>query len=150
MRGAVLYEANTPLQIEEVTLDGPKDDEVLVQVTATGACHSDYHVMDGSWNGRGYPLPMILGHEAAGIVEKVGTNVRTTRPGDHVILSFSPFCGRCARCTSGSPHLCSEPSALNAQRFRQTWRRNAVNSLPSISPEAIGNGRWWIAPRPLT
>ena len=107
MRAAILYEANTPLQIEEVSLDGPRDDEVLVQVAATGACHSDYHVMDGTWNGRGYPLPMILGHEAAGIVEKVGSSVRTTKPGDHVILSFAPNCGRCRMCTIGRPNLCT-------------------------------------------
>lgn len=108
MRAAILYEANTPMQIEDVSLEGPNDDEVLVRVTATGACHSDYHVIDGSWNGSGYPLPMILGHEAAGIVEKVGANVRTSSPGDHVILSFAPNCGRCRMCTIGRPNLCSE------------------------------------------
>lgn len=108
MRAAILYEANTPLQIEDVTVDGPRDDEVLVRVTATGACHSDYHVMDGTWNGRGYPLPMILGHEAAGIVEKVGASVRTTQPGDHVIMSFAPNCGRCRMCTIGRPNLCTQ------------------------------------------
>ena len=107
MRAAVLYEANTPLQIEEVTVDGPRDDEVLVRVTATGACHSDYHVMDGTWNGRNYPLPMILGHEAAGVVEQVGASVRTAKPGDHVILSFAPNCGRCRMCTVGRPNLCT-------------------------------------------
>jgi S-(hydroxymethyl)glutathione dehydrogenase/alcohol dehydrogenase len=107
VRAAVLYEANTPLKIEDVSLDPPNDDEVLVRVTATGACHSDYHVMDGTWNGPGYPLPVILGHEAAGIVEEVGSRVRTTRPGDHVILSFAPNCGRCRMCTVGRPNLCS-------------------------------------------
>lgn len=107
MRAAVLYEANTPLQIEDVSLDRPKDDEVLVRVTATGACHSDYHVMDGSWHGTGYPMPIILGHEAAGVVEEVGARVRTTQPGDHVVLSFAPNCGRCRMCTIGRPNLCS-------------------------------------------
>jgi S-(hydroxymethyl)glutathione dehydrogenase/alcohol dehydrogenase len=107
VRAAVLYEPNTPLKIEDVSLDPPNDDEVLVRVTATGACHSDYHVMDGTWNGPGYPLPVILGHEAAGIVEEVGSRVRTTRPGDHVILSFAPNCGRCRMCTVGRPNLCS-------------------------------------------
>jgi S-(hydroxymethyl)glutathione dehydrogenase/alcohol dehydrogenase len=107
VRAAVLYEANTPLKIEDVSLDPPNDDEVLVRVTATGACHSDYHVMDGTWNGPGYPLPMILGHEAAGIVEEVGSRVRTTKPGDHVILSFAPNCGRCRMCTVGRPNLCN-------------------------------------------
>jgi S-(hydroxymethyl)glutathione dehydrogenase / alcohol dehydrogenase len=106
MRAAVLYEPNTPLAIEDVSLDGPRDDEVLVRVGATGACHSDYHVMDGSWHGPNYPLPIVLGHEASGVVEEVGAGVRTVAPGDHVILSFSPNCGRCRACTVGQPHLC--------------------------------------------
>jgi S-(hydroxymethyl)glutathione dehydrogenase / alcohol dehydrogenase len=80
---------------------------VLVQVKATGACHSDYHVIDGSWHGAGYPMPIILGHEAAGIVEKVGADVSSVKPGDHVILSFAPNCGRCRMCTIGQPNLCS-------------------------------------------
>lgn len=123
MHAAVLYEANTPLQIEEVSLDGPKDDEVLVRVTATGACHSDYHVMDGTWNGAGYPLPMILGHEAAGVVEKVGADVRTTKAGDHVILSFAPNCGHCRMCTIGRPNLCSRMVAPPG-RFPDGTRRH--------------------------
>src|SRR5919199_2748708 len=107
MRAAVLYEPNTPMRIEDVSLDGPRDDEVLVRVRATGACHSDYHVIDGSWNGPNYPLPVVLGHEAAGVVEKAGANVRDLGPGDPVILSFAPNCGRCRMCTIGRPHLCS-------------------------------------------
>jgi S-(hydroxymethyl)glutathione dehydrogenase/alcohol dehydrogenase len=78
-----------------------------VRVDATGACHSDYHVMDGSWNGPGYPLPVILGHEAAGTVEKAGADVRHLKAGDRVIISFAPNCGRCRMCTIGQPHLCS-------------------------------------------
>jgi S-(hydroxymethyl)glutathione dehydrogenase/alcohol dehydrogenase len=107
MRAAVLYEAGTPMAIEDVSLEGPRDDEVLVRIGATGACHSDYHVMDGSWHGPGYPLPMILGHEAAGTVEKVGADVRSVKPSDRVILSFTPNCGRCRMCTVGQPHLCN-------------------------------------------
>jgi S-(hydroxymethyl)glutathione dehydrogenase/alcohol dehydrogenase len=96
---------------------------VLVRVTATGACHSDYHVIDGSWNGSGFPLPVILGHEAAGIVEKIGSNVRTTRPGDHVILSFAPNCGRCRMCTIGRPNLCNG-MVNQAGRFPDGTRRH--------------------------
>ncbi len=107
MRAAVLYEALTPMIIEDVSLDGPKDNEVLVRIGATGACHSDYHVIDGSWHGARYPLPVILGHEAAGHVEKVGANVSSVKKGDKVILSFSPNCGRCRMCTIGQPHLCN-------------------------------------------
>jgi S-(hydroxymethyl)glutathione dehydrogenase/alcohol dehydrogenase len=95
------------MQIENLTLEGPKDDEVLVRVDATGACHSDYHVIDGSWHGARYPLPVVLGHEAAGTVEKIGADVRHVKPGDKVIISFSPNCGRCRMCTIGQPHLCS-------------------------------------------
>src|SRR5438094_1634019 len=107
MRAAVLNEARTPMTIEEVSLDGPRDDEVLVRVLATGACHSDYHVMDGSWHGPNYPMPMILGHEAAGVVEDVGADVRSVSRGDRVILSFAPNCGRCRMCTIGQPNLCN-------------------------------------------
>src|SRR4051794_14941435 len=95
MRAAVLNEARTPMTIEDVSLDGPRDDEVLVRVLATGACHSDYHVMDGSWHGSAYPMPIILGHEAAGVVETAGADVRSVKSGDRVILSFAPNCGRC-------------------------------------------------------
>ena len=69
IKAAVLYEPNTPLVVETVDLDEPRDGEVLVRMASSGVCHSDYHVMKGEWT---MPLPMVLGHEAAGIVEKVG------------------------------------------------------------------------------
>ena len=106
MRAAVLYEANKPMVIENLSQDGPRTNEVAVRIAATGICHSDYHVIDGSWNGPGYPLPIVLGHEAAGIVEEIGPNVTLTRPGDRVILSFAPSCGRCQMCVAGQPFLC--------------------------------------------
>jgi S-(hydroxymethyl)glutathione dehydrogenase/alcohol dehydrogenase len=125
------------MRIEDVSLDPPNDDEVLVRVTATGACHSDYHVMDGTWNGAGFPLPMILGHEAAGIVEEVGARVRTTRPGDHVILSFAPNCGRCRMCTVGRPNLCSEMGARPG-RFPDGTRRHHMGDGTELN--AFGRG----------
>ena len=85
MKAAVLYEPNTPLVVETVDLDEPKDDEVLVKIAAAGVCYSDYHVMIGEWT---MPLPIVLGHEAAGVVEKVGPAVTRVRPGQHVILNF--------------------------------------------------------------
>lgn len=128
MRAAVLYEAGIPMAIEQVSLDGPRDDEVLVQIGATGACHSDYHVIDGTWNGPRYPMPVILGHEAAGTVEKVGADVRSVKPGDRVILSFAPNCGRCKMCTIGRPNLCSGmPSA--AGTFPDGTRRHRKGDL---------------------
>jgi len=107
VRAAVLYEPNKPMPIEELSIEKPRDGEVMVRIAATGACHSDYHVMDGSWHGPGYPLPAVLGHEASAIVEEVGPGVRGLERGDHVILSFVPSCGRCRFCTVGQPHLCN-------------------------------------------
>ena len=126
MRAAVFYEPGRSIAIEEVTLvGGPGDKEVLVRIAATGICHSDYHVVDGSWNGPGYPLPVVLGHEASGIVEEVGAGVGRLKRGDHVILSFVPTCGRCRFCTSGEQHLCngmpSKPGTLadGSRRIRK-------------------------------
>jgi S-(hydroxymethyl)glutathione dehydrogenase / alcohol dehydrogenase len=104
MKAAVLYEANTPLMIEELDLEEPREGEVLVRIASAGVCHSDYHVMKGEWNP---PLPMVLGHEAAGVVEKVGAGVTLSKPGDHVILNFRPNCGWCRYCTAGRPVLCN-------------------------------------------
>ena len=104
IKAAVLYEANTPLVVEPVQLDDPKDGEVLVRIGAAGVCHSDYHVMKGEWTP---PLPIVLGHEAAGIVEQVGAGVGRVRPGDRVILNFRPNCGWCAHCSRGEPVLCN-------------------------------------------
>lgn len=107
-RAAVLYEPNKPMVIEELTLEEPRSGEVLVRIAATGACHSDYHMIDGSWHDAPYPpLPVVLGHEASAVVEAVGPNVTMVKPGDPVILSFVPYCGRCRFCVSGQPHLCS-------------------------------------------
>lgn len=103
MRAAVLHEPGRPLAIEDVELDPPKRGEVRVKVAAAGICHSDLHVMKGEWR---TDLPIVLGHEGAGIVEEVGAGVTTTQPGDHVILSWVPNCGRCFYCSIGKPELC--------------------------------------------
>ncbi len=100
---AVLYQPRTPLKIEEVELGPVKDEDVLVRIVASGVCHSDLHVYHGQ---EGWPLPMVLGHEAAGVVEEVGATVRSVRPGDHVVINLAPFCGRCEDCASGKIYLC--------------------------------------------
>ena len=87
MKAAVLYKPNTPLEVVEVEQQGPKAGEARVKVKAAGVCHSDWHIINGDWT---MPLPMVLGHEAAGIVEEVGAGVTTVKPGDHVIFSFRP------------------------------------------------------------
>ena len=103
MKAAILYEANTPLQVVEVEQQGPQSGEARVRVKAAGICHSDWHIMNGDWP---LPLPMALGHEAAGVVEEVGPGVVNVKPGDHVIFSFRPQCGRCLYCSLGRSILC--------------------------------------------
>lgn len=103
MKAAVLREINKPLLIEEVQIDNPGPKEVLVRTAAAGICHSDYHFMNGSYS---TPLPSVMGHESAGIVEKVGRDVTYLKPGDHVISCMSMFCGSCSYCLTGRPYGC--------------------------------------------
>ena len=103
MKAAVLFKANTPLEIVDLTQEGPRAGEARVKVKAAGICHSDWHIMNGDWTP---PLPMVLGHEAAGIVEEVGPGVTNVVPGDHIIFSFRPHCGRCLYCSIGRSILC--------------------------------------------
>jgi Zn-dependent alcohol dehydrogenase len=104
------YTESRPLQLEEVELGAPRAGELLVRVEAASVCHSDVSVVDGS---RVRPLPMALGHEAAGVVEGVGPGVRDVKPGDHVVLAFVPSCGTCPECSSGRPALCTPGAAAN-------------------------------------
>ena len=92
-----------PLRIEDVHIDAPGPREVVVRTVATGVCHSDLHVLDGALPN---PLPIVLGHEPAGVVEAVGDGVRHVAPGDHVIGCLSAFCGTCEFCVAGRPNLC--------------------------------------------
>jgi S-(hydroxymethyl)glutathione dehydrogenase/alcohol dehydrogenase len=103
MKAAVLYKANTPLEVVDVKQEDPRPGEARVKVKAAGVCHSDWHIMNGDWT---VPLPMVLGHEAAGIVEEVGAGVTTVKAGDHVIFSFRPQCGHCLYCSIGRSVLC--------------------------------------------
>jgi S-(hydroxymethyl)glutathione dehydrogenase / alcohol dehydrogenase len=103
MKAAVLEEYQQPLRIQDVSIDPPRSSEVLVRIGATGVCHSDYHVIKGEWQ---YGLPIILGHEAAGVIEAIGPNVSGVQPGDHVVLSFRPACGVCRLCALGRSVLC--------------------------------------------
>lgn len=103
MKAAVLVEAGKPLEIEEVTISKPGPHEVLIRTAACGLCHSDMHFIDGSYP---HPLPAIPGHEAAGIVEAIGSEVRTVAVGDAVVSCLSAFCGHCEFCVSGRMSLC--------------------------------------------
>jgi NDMA-dependent alcohol dehydrogenase len=108
-KAAVLYEANAPLAIERIELDPPAAGELLVQLKATGICHSDLHCVQGDWP---IPLPMVLGHEGAGIVKEVGPGVTRFQPGDAVVLTFLPACGHCNWCHRGRPNLCDQGAKL--------------------------------------
>ncbi len=103
MKAAVLHAPETELMIEEVQLEALQAGEVLVSLAASGVCHSDWHVVTGATV---HPLPVVLGHEGAGIVDAVGEGVTYVKPGDHVILNWAPDCGHCFYCLRGQPNLC--------------------------------------------
>jgi alcohol dehydrogenase len=108
MGAAAPYAQSRPLKIDELELDDPGYGEVLVKVEAAGPCHSDLSVINGD---RPRPMPMALGHEASGTIEKVGPGVDTLKKGDHVVMVFVPSCGHCLPCAEGRPALC-EPGAV--------------------------------------
>ena len=107
MERSLPYANSQPMVIEELDLEGPGEGEVLVEVKGAGLCHSDLSVINGS---RPRQMPMVLGHEASGIVREVGAGVRGIQPDDHVIFTFIPSCGNCRYCSVGKPSLC-EPGA---------------------------------------
>ncbi len=112
-RAAVLHEPATPLVLEEVELDDPKSDEVLVRVAAAGVCHSDLHLVDGALGAGRWP--MVPGHEGAGIVESVGEGVTHVVPGDHVAFCFVPSCRSCEACRAGRFNMCG-PAGENGSK----------------------------------
>ena len=111
MKAAVLHQVNQPLQIEEVDVALPGPRQVLVRTRASGGCHSDLHFVEGLYS---TVMPVVLGHEAAGIVESVGNQVDYVSPGDRVICCLSVFCGQCERCTTGRPVLCSRTGLVRS------------------------------------
>jgi S-(hydroxymethyl)glutathione dehydrogenase/alcohol dehydrogenase len=119
MKAAVLYKANEPLQVVELEQQGPKAGEARVKVMGAGICHSDWHIMNGDWP---LPLPMVLGHEAAGIVEEVGAGVTNVKTGDHVIFSFRPHCGHCLYCSTGRSVLCDGHQSIRWGLLDGTYR----------------------------
>jgi S-(hydroxymethyl)glutathione dehydrogenase/alcohol dehydrogenase len=112
MKAAVLREVGKPLQIEDVSIGKPGPREVLIRTKAAGVCHSDLHFIEGSYP---HPLPAVLGHESAGIVEAVGSEVRTVKVGDHVITCLNPYCGHCEVCLTGHMNLCISPETRRSK-----------------------------------
>jgi len=121
------YVASRPLAIETLQLAPPADGELLIKVRAAGLCHSDLSVIDGS---RPRVMPMVLGHEAAGVVEACGAGVTAFAPGDHVVFSFVPVCGHCDPCASGRAALCEPGAKANV----------AGTLLGGTQPFATGEG----------
>jgi NDMA-dependent alcohol dehydrogenase len=108
IRAAVLNEPKQPFVVEEIDLDPPRAGEVLVKLAACGVCHSDWHVASGDTK---HPFPVVTGHEGAGIVEAIGDGVDDVKLGDHVVLSWAPFCGKCFYCMRNKPNLCDTYTA---------------------------------------
>jgi S-(hydroxymethyl)glutathione dehydrogenase/alcohol dehydrogenase len=112
-RAAVAFEVGKPLEIVELDLEGPKPGEVLVEIMASGVCHTDYYTLSGK-DSEGL-FPSILGHEGAGIVREVGQGVVSVKPGDHVIPLYTPECGRCKTCLSRKSNLCTSIRATQGK-----------------------------------
>ncbi len=131
MKAAVLYERRVSMIIEEVDLKPPLAGEVRVRIKAAGVCHSDYH----HWNSEyGSVLPLVLGHEVAGVVDAVGDGVAKVRPGDRVVLAFGHRCGECFYCLKGEPYLCTPPAdAPLLKRFPRIWKGGqGINSFLAV------------------
>ena len=108
-RAAVVHEVGQKMEIVELDLDGPKAGEVLIRYTHAGLCHSDIHVMHGDFESR---LPMVMGHEGAGIIEEIGEGVTRVKVGDKVVCSFIPNCGTCRWCATGQQAICDMGASI--------------------------------------
>jgi S-(hydroxymethyl)glutathione dehydrogenase/alcohol dehydrogenase len=112
MKAAVFREMGKAMEIEDISISKPIGREVLVRLKAVGVCHSDLHILTGDLP---HPLPAVLGHEAAGIVEQVGPEVHTVKPGDHVVVCLTFHCGHCEQCDSGHSHRCTTSEAMRSE-----------------------------------
>jgi S-(hydroxymethyl)glutathione dehydrogenase/alcohol dehydrogenase len=133
-RGAILRQAPGKYEVGDLVLDEPIEDEIQVELVASGLCHSDYHVATGDLPVERFPI--CGGHEGAGVVQKVGPNTRGWDIGDHVVFSFLPACGRCHWCATGHQNLCdrgasglSGPRADGSPRLRMNDGTNVDHML---------------------
>ncbi len=124
MRAAICYEFGKPLVVEEIEIDPPQYGEVKVKLSATAICHSDVHLLRGDWGGR---LPVIAGHESAGVIAEVGPGVAGLQPGDTVIVSLLRACGKCRECLNQEPHLCSGSFLLDSQSRFHNHQGQAIH-----------------------
>lgn len=123
IRAALLVEPRKPFEIVELELQPPGPGEVLVRMAAAGVCHSDYHLVSGATR---HPMPVVAGHEGAGVVEEVGAGVGVVGPGDHVVLNWAPDCGRCFYCLRDKPNLCETYVA-------PVWAGTLLDGTPRLS-----------------
>jgi S-(hydroxymethyl)glutathione dehydrogenase/alcohol dehydrogenase len=132
MKAAVLHAPREAMTIEDVAIARPKRREVLVRTAAAGLCHSDLHFIEGAYP---TPMPVVLGHESAGVVEEVGEDVTYVQPGDHVISCLSVFCGHCEFCLSGHLSICQTPEVKMAPGVakRLTWQGRHLNQFLNLS-----------------
>ena len=135
MKAAVFHGVREPLTIEDVQIATPGPREVVVRTSAAGVCHSDVHFYEGLYP---TPTPVVLGHESAGTVEAVGSEVQYVKPGDHVITCLSVFCGHCDFCTTGRPHLCGRESTRRGENEppRLSQGGQAVHQFADLSSYA--------------
>src|SRR5436190_8296196 len=132
MKAAVLHAARQPMTVEDVAIAKPRRREVLVRTAAAGLCHSDLHFIEGAYP---TPMPVVLGHESAGVVEEVGEDVTYVQPGDHVISCLSVFCGHCEFCLSGHLSICQTPDVKMPPGVakRLTWQGKHLNQFLNLS-----------------
>jgi len=137
VKAALLTAIDAPLEIVDLQIDDPGPQEVRIRTAAAGVCHSDLHAIEGK-----YPcaLPSVLGHEAAGVVEAVGSAVEYVQAGDHVITCISMWCGNCRNCILGQPSLCSQEGLTRQEtdKPRLTWDGAPVNQFSNLSCYAEG------------
>lgn len=132
MRAAVFHGPNQPMTIENLEIEKPGPREVLVRTAVAGLCHSDLHFIEGKYP---WPAPAVLGHESAGIVEAVGSEVSYVKPGDHVITCLSVFCGHCEFCLTGHMSICQTPEVkmLPGVAKRLRWNGQDVAQFTNLS-----------------
>lgn len=132
MKSAVFHGPGQPMTIENIEIEKPKRNEVLVRTRVSGLCHSDLHFIEGKYP---TPVPAVLGHEAAGVVEAVGEDVTHVKPGDHVVTCLSVFCGHCEYCVTGHQTICSNTAVKMppgvAKRLR--WKGEHLNQYLNLS-----------------
>ena len=149
-RTAVAWEASKPLAIEEVEVEGPKDGEVLLQIKATGVCHTDAYTLSGK-DPEGI-FPAIMGHEGGALVVELGKGVTTVKPGDHVIPLYIPECGQCKFCKSGRTNLCGAiritqgKGVMPGGSFPTRRYTSSISASATAASPRFATSRSWSSP----